>query len=213
MIAESALQALRTSLRGPVVVPQDSDYDDVRRIHNAMIDRRPAAIVRCAGVADVVAAVKFARQHALLVAVRGAGHNIAGTALCEGGVVIDLSRMKSVRVDPARSTVRVEAGATWADLNHELQVFGLAATGGYVGTTGVSGLTLGGGLGWMVRKHGLALDNVLALDVVTADGRVLTASESENADLFWAVRGGGGNFGIVTSFEFKVHPAVSFGRG
>ena len=207
MIAESALQALRTSLRGPVVVPQDSDYDDVRRIHNAMIDRRPAAIVRCAGVADVVAAVKFARQHALLVAVRGAGHNIAGTSLCEGGVVIDLSRMKSVRVDPARRTVRVEAGATWADLNHELQVFGLAATGGYVGTTGVSGLTLGGGLGWMVRKHGLALDNVLALDVVTADGRVLTASASENADLFWAVRGGGGNFGIVTSFEFKVHPA------
>ena len=207
MIAESTLQALRASLRGPVVVPQDSDYDEVRRIHNAMIDRRPAAIVRCAGVADVVAAVKFARQHALLVAVRGAGHNIAGTSLCEDGVVIDLSRMKSVRVDPARSTVRVEAGATWADLNHELQVFGLAATGGYVGTTGVSGLTLGGGLGWMVRKHGLALDNVLALDVVTADGRVLTASESENADLFWAVRGGGGNFGIVTSFEFKVHPA------
>ena len=130
MIAESTLQALRASLRGPVVVPQDSDYDEVRRIHNAMIDRHPAAIVRCAGVADVVAAVKFARQHALLVAVRGAGHNIAGTSLCEGGVVIDLSRMKSVRVDPARSTVRVEAGATWADLNHELQVFGLAATGG-----------------------------------------------------------------------------------
>jgi FAD/FMN-containing dehydrogenase len=207
MIAESALQALRASLRGPVVVPQDSDYDDVRRIHNAMIDRRPAAIIRCAGVADVVAAVKFARQSTLLVAVRGAGHNIAGTSLCEGGVVIDLSRMKSVRVDPARSTVRVEAGATWADLNHELQVFGLAATGGYVGTTGVSGLTLGGGLGWLVRKHGLALDNVLAVDVVTADGRVLTASESENADLFWAVRGGGGNFGIVTSFEFQVHPA------
>jgi FAD/FMN-containing dehydrogenase len=207
MIAESALQALRASLRGPVVMPQDVDYDDVRRIHNAMIDRRPAAIVRCAGVADVVAAVKFARQSTLRVAVRGAGHNIAGTALCEGGVVIDLSRMKSVRVDPARGTVRVEAGTTWADLNHELQVFGLAATGGYVGTTGVAGLTLGGGLGWMVRKHGLALDNVLAVDVVTADGRVLTASGSEHEDLFWAVRGGGGNFGIVTSFEFKVHPA------
>ena len=207
MITESALQAFRASLRGQLVVPKDVEYDDVRRIHNAMIDRRPAGIVRCAGVADVVAAVNFARQSQLLVAVRGAGHNIAGTSLCDGGIVIDLSRMKSVRVDPARGTARVEAGATWADLNHELQVFALAATGGYIGTTGVSGLTLGGGLGWMVRKHGLALDNLLSVDVVTADGRVLTASESENVDLFWGVRGGGGNFGIVTSFEFKVHPA------
>src|SRR6266849_955548 len=187
MISESALQAFRANLRGQLVLPKDVDYDDVRRIHNAMIDRRPAAIIRCAGVADVVAAVNFARQGNLLVAVRGAGHNIAGTSLCDGGIVIDLSRMKSVRVDPARGTARVEAGATWADLNHELQVFGLAATGGYIGTTGVSGLTLGGGLGWMVRKHGLALDNLLSVDMVTADGRFLTASPTQNSDLFWGV--------------------------
>jgi FAD/FMN-containing dehydrogenase len=207
MITESALQAFRASLRGQVVSPKDADYDDVRRIHNAMIDRRPAAIVRCAGVADVVAAVNYARHGGLLVAVRGAGHNVAGTSLCDGGLVIDLSRMKSVHVDPARRTARVEPGVTWAELSHELQVFDLAATGGYIGTTGVSGLTLGGGLGWMVRKHGLALDNLLSVDLVTADGRIVTASESENQDLFWGVRGGGGNFGIVTSFEFKVHPA------
>ena len=207
MITESALQAVRTSLRGQLVLPQDPDYDEARQIHNGMIDRRPAAIVRCAGLADVVSAVNFARETKLLVAVRGAGHNIAGTSLCDGGIVIDLTRMKSIRVDPARRTARVEGGATWADLNHELQIFGLAATGGYIGTTGVSGLTLGGGLGWMVRKHGLALDNLLSVDVVTADGRVLTASEKEHADLFWGVRGGGGNFGIVTSFEFQAHPA------
>src|SRR5262245_2372217 len=213
MIAESALEGFRSSLRGQLVLPKDVEYDQVRRIHNGMIDRRPAAIVRCAGVADVVAGVNFARQGNLLAAVRGAGHNIAGTSLCDGGIVIDLSRMKGVRVDPARRTVSVEAGATWADLNHELQVFGLAATGGYIGTTGVSGLTLGGGLGWMVRKHGLALDNLLSVDVVTADGRVLTASESEHEDLFWGVRGGGGNFGIVTSFEFKVHPAGTVWAG
>jgi FAD/FMN-containing dehydrogenase len=213
MIPESALQAFRANLRGQLVLPKDADYDDARRIHNAMIDRRPAAIVRCAGVADVVAAVNFARQAGLLVAVRGAGHNVAGTSLCDGGIVIDLSRMKSVRVDPARRTARVEPGTTWAELSHELQVFDLAATGGYIGTTGVSGLTLGGGLGWMVRKHGLALDNLLAVDVVTADGHVVTASEGENQDLFWGVRGGGGNFGIVTSFEFKVHPAGSVWAG
>jgi FAD/FMN-containing dehydrogenase len=207
MIAESALQAFRASLRGQLVLPKDAEYDSTRKIHNAMIDRRPAAIVRCAGVADVVAAVNFARQSDFLVAVRGAGHNIAGTSLCDGGLVIDLSRMKSIRVDAARRTVRVEGGATWADLNHELQVFGLAATGGYIGTTGVSGLTLGGGLGWMVRKHGLALDNLLSVDIVTADGQVLTASATENPDLFWGVRGGGGNFGVVTSFEFKAHMA------
>src|SRR5262245_15783354 len=206
MIAESALQAFRAALRGQLVLPKDADYDEVRRIHNAMIDRRPAAIVRCAGVADVVASVNFARQSGLLVAVRGAGHNVAGTSLCDGGIVIDLSRIKSVHVDPARRIARVEPGTTWAELSHELQVFDLAATGGYIGTTGVSGLTLGGGLGWMVRKHGLALDNVLSLRVVTADGRVATASQEENQDLFWGIRGGGGNFGVVASFEFQVHP-------
>src|SRR5439155_16076825 len=197
---------MKTANEYKILVPSPiTVYDEARQIHNGMIDRRPAAIVRCAGLADVVSAVNFARETKLLVAVRGAGHNIAGTSLCDGGIVIDLSRMKSVRVDPARRTARVEGGATWADFNHELQIFGLAATGGYIGTTGVSGLTLGGGLGWMVRKHGLALDNLLSVDVVTADGRVLTASEKENADLFWGVRGGGGNFGIVTSFEFQAH--------
>jgi FAD/FMN-containing dehydrogenase len=207
MLAEPALQELRTSLRGQMILPKDTDYDAARRIHNAMIDRRPALIVRCAGVADVVETINFARRHEMVVAVRGAGHNVAGTSLCDGGIVVDLSRMKSVRVDPARGTARVEAGATWAEFNHELQVFGLAATGGFVGATGVSGLTLGGGLGWLVRKHGLSLDNLLSLDLVMADGRVVTASASENVDLFWGVRGGGGNFGVATSFEFRVHPA------
>lgn len=207
MIAEQALQEFRANVRGEIILPKDAGYDTARRIHNAMIDRRPALIVRCAGVADVVAAVKFARRSELLVAVRGAGHNVAGTSVCDGGVVIDLSRMKSVRVDPGRQTARVEAGATWTDVNHELQVFGLAATGGFVGATGVSGLTLGGGLGWLVRKHGLSLDNLLSVDLVTAEGRVVTARTGENDDLFWGVRGGGGNFGIATSFEFAVHPA------
>src|SRR4030095_1541953 len=213
MISESALEEFRTRLRGQLVLPKDADYDDARRIHNAMSDRRPAVIVRCVGVADVVAAVNFARQPALLVPGRGAGHNVAGTSLCDGGIVIDLSRMKSVRVDPARRTARVEPGTTWAELSHELQVFDLAATGGDIGTTGVSGLTLGGGLGWMVRKHGLALDNLLAVDVVTADGHVVTASEGENQDLFWGVRGGGGSCGIVTCSEFRVHPAGSVWAG
>ena len=207
MLAELALQELRASLRGQLILPKDAEYDAARRIHNAMIDRRPALIVRCSGVADVVAAIKFARRHEMVVAIRGTGHNVAGTSLCDGGLVIDLSRMKSVRVDHARGTARVEAGATWAEFNHELQVFGLAATGGFVGATGVSGLTLGGGLGWLVRKHGLSLDNLLSLDMVTAEGRVVTASASENVDLFWGVRGGGGNFGVATSFEFRVHPA------
>jgi FAD/FMN-containing dehydrogenase len=213
MNVESELQALRVSLRGQLVLAKDPEYDQVRRIHNGMIDRRPFAIVRCAGVADVVAGVNFARENHLVVAVRGAGHNVAGTSLCDGGIVIDLSRMRSVRVDRARSTARVEAGATWADVNQELQVFGLAATGGYVGATGVSGLTLGGGLGWMVRKHGLALDNLLSVDLVTADGRVLTASATEHEDLFWGLRGGGGNFGVATSFEFRVHPAGTVWAG
>jgi FAD/FMN-containing dehydrogenase len=201
------VQEFRASLRGQLLLPDDSAYEECRKIHNAMIDRRPAMIVRCAGVADVMAAVRFARTHGLLVAVRGAGHNVAGTSLCDGGMVIDLSGMKAIRLDPVTQTVRVEGGATWAEVNQELQAFGLAATGGFVGATGVAGLTLGGGLGWMVRKHGLALDNLISADVVTAESRLLTASASRNEDLFWAIRGGGGNFGIVTSFEFAVHPA------
>ncbi len=204
---ESALQPLRASLRGALLLPGQPGYEEARKIHNAMIDRHPAMIVRCAGVADVTTAVTFARSQGMLVSVRGAGHNVAGTSLCDGGMVIDLSEMKGIRVNPAARTVRAEPGVTWAELAHELQTFGLAATGGYVGTTGVGGLTLGGGMGWMLRKHGLALDNLLSADVVTADARLLIADSREHSDLFWAIRGGGGNFGIVTSFEFRVHPA------
>src|SRR6185436_7282517 len=159
-------------------------YDDARKVYNGMIDKRPGLIVFCAGVADIIGAVNFARTNHLLVAVRGAGHNVAGTSVCDGGIVIDLSRMKGIRTDPVARTVRAEPGVTWGELNHELQVFGLAATGGFVSTTGISGLTLGGGLGWVVRKHGLAMDNLLSVDIVTADGRFLTASSSQNVDLF-----------------------------
>ena len=205
-VATDELAKLRGALRGELLRPGDPDYEDARKVYNRMIDKRPDLIARCAGVADVIAAVNFARSHRLLLAVRGAGHNVAGTSVCDGGLVIDLSRMKGIRVDPAARRVRAEPGVTWGELNHDLQAFGLAATGGFVSTTGISGLTVGGGLGWLVRKHGLALDNLLSADVVTADGRLLTVSSSENPDLFWAIRGGGGNFGIVTSFQFQAHP-------
>jgi FAD/FMN-containing dehydrogenase len=207
MIPESALREFRAALRGELLFPGEPAYEEARKIHNAMIDRHPAVIVRCAGVSDVMAAVKFARKHGILTSVRGTGHNVAGISLCDDGLVIDLSAMKGIHVNPVARSARVEPGVTWAELNHDLQAFDLAATGGYVGTTGVGGLTLGGGLGWMVRKHGCALDNLLSVDVVTAEGQLLTASATENPDLFWGVRGGGGNFGIVTSFEFKVHAA------
>jgi len=206
MLSVAALQDFRASLRGQLIRPTDPGYDEARKVHNAMIDKHPALIVRCAGVADVIASVQFARKNNLSASVRGGGHNVAGICLCDG-LVIDLSSMRSVHVNPTARTVRVEGGATWQDVNHELQPFGLAAAGGYVGTTGVGGLTLGGGLGWMVRKHGLALDNLLSADIVTADGRLLTASSAQNADLFWAIRGGGGNFGVAISFEFRVHEA------
>lgn len=207
MFSPSAMEAFRASLRGQSFRPGDAGYDDARKIHNAMIDRHPGIIVRCAGVADIIAAIRFARAHNVPTSVRGTGHNVAGTSLCDDGLVIDLSAMKGIRVNPADRTARAEPGVTWAELNHELQTFELAATGGFVGTTGVGGLTLGGGLGWMVRKYGCALDNLLSADVVTADGRLLTVNSNENADLFWGIRGGGGNFGIVTSFEFRVHAA------
>ena len=207
IIPEATIGEFKAGLRGELIRPFDAGYDAARTVFNAMIDRRPEFIVRCAGVADVIAAVNFARSHDLLVAIRGAGHNVAGSSMCDGGLVIDLSRMKSVRIDPVARTARVEGGVTWGELNHDLQAFGLAATGGFIGTTGVSGLTLGGGLGWLVRKHGLALDNLLSADAVTADGRLLVANPTQNEDLFWGLRGGGGNFGIVTSFEFRVYPA------
>jgi FAD/FMN-containing dehydrogenase len=203
----AGVDELKSALRGDVIRPGDADYDDIRRIYNAMIDRRPALIVRCAGVGDVIDAVCFGRANHVPIAVRGGGHNVTGNALADGGMTIDLSAMKGMQIDPQLRIVHAEAGLTWQEVNHDLQHFDLAAAGGFVGTTGVAGLTLGGGLGWLVRKHGLACDNLLSVDIVTADGRFLRASKDENADLFWAVRGGGGNFGIVTSFEFEAHPA------
>jgi FAD/FMN-containing dehydrogenase len=206
MVAASVVDAFRNRFRGELLTPADAGYDAARVVFNAQIDRRPALIARCASAADVIEAVGLARQHALLVSVKCTGHNIGGFAVCDDGLVIDLSRMKGIVVDAASQTVRVEAGCNWGEVNDALQPHGLAATGGFVSVTGVSGLTLGGGLGWLVRKHGLALDNLLSAEVVLADGTFVKASASEHDDLFWAIRGGGGNFGIVTSFEFQAHP-------
>jgi FAD/FMN-containing dehydrogenase len=200
------IRRLEASLRGSLLLPGTVAYEAARRVHNAMIDRRPSLIVRCAGVSDVVHAVHFARENDLLVALRSGGHNVAGTAVCDGGIMIDLSQLKGIRVDPADRTIRADAGVRWGELDHEAQAFGLGTTGGAVSTTGIAGLTLGGGLGVLMRKHGLACDNVLSIDVVTADGVFLTASAAENADLFWALRGGGGNFGVATAFEYRLHP-------
>jgi FAD/FMN-containing dehydrogenase len=189
-----------------VILPADPGYDAARAIWNGAIDRRPACIARCTGVADVVAAVGFARERDLLVAVRSGGHGVGGHALCDDGLVIDLSPMKGIRVDPATRTARAEAGVLWGELDRETQLFGLATVGGIVTHTGIAGLTLGGGIGWLTRKHGATVDNLLSADVVTAQGEIVTASEQENPDLFWGIRGGGGNFGIVTSFEYRLHP-------
>lgn len=205
-IPVEALDGLRAGLRGTMCLPGEPGYDDARTIWNAMIDRRPAVIVRAAGAADVIRAVGFARDHDLLLAVRGGGHNIAGHAVCDGGLMLDLSPMKSVRVDPDALTARVEPGVTLAEFDREAQAFGLATPLGINSTTGVAGITLGGGFGWISRKHGLSVDNLLSVDLVTADGAYVRASEKDNADLFWAVRGGGGNFAVATSFEFRLHP-------
>ncbi len=202
---DAALAALRGRVRGTVLTPGVEGYDAARTVWNAMIDRRPAVIVRCAGAADVRAAVDFARETGARLAVRGGGHNIAGSAVCDDGVMIDLSPMQSVRIDPFARTARVEPGVTLGAFDREAQAFGLVTPTGINSTTGIAGLALGGGFGWISRKFGLTADNLLAADVVTADGRVLRASATENADLFWAIRGGGGNFGIVTSFEFRLH--------
>ena len=204
-LAEAAVEALRGSLRGRLVTPDHAEYDQARTIWNAMIDRSPALIVRCAGAADVVCAVRFARGHGLLVSVRGGGHNIAGTAVCDGGLTIDLTPMKSVRIDPKGMTARVEPGVTLGEFDHDAQAFGLATPTGINSTTGLAGLTLGGGFGWLSRRFGLTIDNLLSADVVTAAGELVRASATENPDLFWAIRGGGGNFGVVTSFEFRMH--------
>ncbi len=200
------IESLRAALRGTLLQAGDPAYDEARTIWNAMIDRRPALIARCSGAADVMRAVDFARENGLLLAVRSGGHNIAGNAVCDGGMMIDLSRIKLVRVDAETRTAHVGAGATLGDLDHETQAFGLATPVGINSTTGVAGLTLGGGFGWLSRRHGMTVDNLTAADVVTADGKMLRASEREHPDLFWAIRGGGGNFGIVTRFEFRLHP-------
>jgi FAD/FMN-containing dehydrogenase len=198
--------AFQTRLCGALLSPGADGYDEARKVWNGNIDRRPALIARCTGVADVIEAVTFARTNHLLVAVRGGGHNAAGYATCDGGIVIDLTPMKGMHVDPRSRTAHAQAGLTWAEFDRETQVFGLATTGGTVSNTGIAGLTLGGGEGWLQGQYGLTCDNLLSADVVLADGRFLRASAEENQDLFWALRGGGGNFGIVTSFEFKLHP-------
>jgi len=205
-ITPVTVAALRSKLRGTVALPGEDGYDAARSIWNAMIDRRPALVVRCLGAADVINAVTLARNEKLLLAVRSGGHNIAGNAVCDGGLLIDLSLMKSVHVNPASLTARVEPGATLADFDKEAQGFALATPLGINSTTGVAGLTLGGGFGWTTRKFGLTVDNLISADVITADAKLVRASDKENQDLFWALRGGGGNFGIVTSFEFKLHP-------
>src|SRR5258708_8633982 len=201
----SKIESLRGIMRGRVLCPGQGGYDAARTIPNAMIDRRPAAIARCAGAADVVAAVRFAREHDLLVSVRGGGHSIAGKSVCEGGLMIDLSLMKGIRVDPRRQTVRPQTGIKLGEFDRETQAFGLATTHGAVPTVGMAGLTLGGGWGHLHAKYGLAIDNVVAADVVTADGRLLMASATENQDLFWCVRGGSGNSVGLTSIEFQLH--------
>jgi FAD/FMN-containing dehydrogenase len=205
-LGSDTIAALRQTLRGNLCLAREEGYDEARTIWNAMINRHPGVVVRCRGAADIVRAVRFAREHGLLLAVRGGGHNIAGNAVCEGGLLIDLSLMRSVRVNPARRTARVEPGATLGEFDKEAQAFGLATPLGINSTTGVAGLTLGGGFGWLSRKFGLAADNLISVDVVTAEGELVQASATENSDLFWALRGGGGNFGVVSSFEFRLHP-------
>jgi FAD/FMN-containing dehydrogenase len=206
VLDDPTIEAFKSSLRGELLKPGDIGYEEARRIWNGMIDKRPALIARCVGVADVIASVNFAREHELLMAVRGGGHNVAGTAAADGGLVIDLSPMKGIRVDLSAQTVRAEGGVTLGELDHETQAYGLATPLGVVSETGIAGLTLNGGLGWLRRKYGLSSDNLVSADVVTADGRFLTASETDNPDLFWGIRGGGGNFGIVTSFEYRLYP-------
>ncbi len=206
MLKPAAIQDLKQNFRGELLAPSDAGYDKARKVWNGMIDKRPALIARCAGVADIRNCVNFGQANDLLLAVRGGGHNIAGNAVCDGGLVIDLSRMKSVRVDPARRRARAEAGLTWREFDRETQAFGLATTGGQISTTGIAGLTLGGGWGHLARRYGLTCDNLLSVDLVTANGQFLSASVAENPDLFWGLRGGGGNFGVVTSLEYQLHP-------
>lgn len=204
---------LAAAFSGDLLQPTDAAYDDARRVHNGLVDKRPAIIARCRGAADVMDAVKLARTAGLEIAVRGGGHNVAGRATVDNGLMIDLSPMRGVFVDPAARTARAQGGVLWKEFNRETQVHGLATTGGVVSSTGIAGLTLGGGFGWLMPKYGLALDNLIGAEVVTADGTLLRASERENPDLFWALRGGGGNFGVVTSFDYRLHPVGPIVQG
>src|SRR5262247_1500089 len=202
----TSITDLSVRFSGVLLRPDHSGYDDVRRVHNGMIDKRPALIARCLGNADIADAVNFARTHGLELAVRGGGHNVAGRAVCEGGLMLDLSLMKGIHVDPVRRTARAQGGVTWREFNRETQAHGLATTGGVISTTGIAGLTLGGGLGWLMAKHGLAMDNLVSAEVVTASGDIVRASKEENSDLFWGLQGGGGNFGAVSWLEYRLHP-------
>src|SRR5215831_1911875 len=201
-----AVSELAGRFSGQLLQPADAGYEEARKVHNGLVDRRPALIARCRGVGDIVDAVSLARKLNLEVAVRGGGHNVAGRATVDAGLMIDLAPMKGVHVDPSSRSVRAQGGVTWAELNRETQLHGLAVTGGVVSTTGIAGLTLGGGIGWLMGKHGLSVDNLLSVELVTAAGEVLTVTADEHPDLFWAVRGGGGNFGVASSFEFRLHP-------
>jgi FAD/FMN-containing dehydrogenase len=205
-VSPEILQSFKAGFKGAVLEPDNPDYEETRKVWNAMIDRRPGLIVRCTGTADIVHAVRFARQHHFLLSVRGGGHNIAGLAVCEGGLMIDLSLMRGVWVDAKAHTARAQAGCTLGDLDRETQLHGLAAVLGFVSATGIAGLTVGGGFGYLTRRHGWTCDTVLSMEVITAEGKVVRASADENAELFWALRGGSGNFGIVTSFEYKLFP-------
>jgi FAD/FMN-containing dehydrogenase len=213
-IGPDELGNLRSSFAGNILTPDDTGYDDTRKVHNGLIDKRPAAILVCSNSADVIAAVNFAREGGYEAAIRGGGHNVAGRAVCDGGVMIDLAQMKGVRVDPDRRVAHAEPGVNWGEFNRATQVHGLATTGGVVSSTGIAGLTLGGGIGYLMGKYGLTVDNLRSAELVTADGNLLTASGEENPDLFWALRGGGGNFGVVTNFEYQLHevgPTVTGG--
>src|SRR5271165_3507962 len=207
------IDTLKANLRGELIQPFDEGYDAARKVYNGMIDRHPAMIARCADVADVIAAVNFGREHDLLVSIRGGGHNAGGLGVCDDGLVIDLSLIRYVHIDPVSRTVRVGGGSTWGDVDHATHAFSLAVPSGIISTTGVGGLTLGGGIGHLTRKYGLAIDNLIAADVVLADGRFVTVSADEDSDLFWAIRGGGGNFGVITSFLFRLHPVKTVVAG